>query len=129
MNRMENDLPFALWDEDGLIFDSHPELFVLLNRTPILWTVRGVAYFSPRFQHIGTPVAQIQTAAGFKHALDRWLAVERQLLLDRIEAKAHASGESLEYRFLQAVVDDNWEQAEKAVRLLEHRQRTGLKLV
>jgi hypothetical protein len=123
------ELPFDLWCEDGLLMESQPALFVLLDREPIMWTVRGLAYIKPRLRNIGIPIARLRTATQFQQAWDRWLAVERQLLVDRIHSQASVRHASLEHRFLQAVLLDDADQAEKIVRLLEHRQRTGLKIV
>lgn len=125
----KTDLPFDLCDEDGLRFDLEPQLFVRLDQAPILWTVLGLAYFRPRFAYLGIAISAVGSAQRFKQALSRWLDVERQLLLERIEARANHGGETLEYRFLQAVVHGDLVQGDKVVRLLEHRQRTGLRRV
>lgn len=125
----KTDLPFDLCDEDGLRFDLEPQLFVRLDQNPILWTVRGLAYFRPRFAYLGIAISAVDSAQRFKQALERWLDVERQLLLERIDVKANHGGETLEYRFLRAVVHGDLVQGDKVVRLLEHRQRSGLRRV
>jgi hypothetical protein len=120
--------PFDLWHEDGLLFDERPELFILLDRTPIVWTVRGLRYFRPRLALIGVDIKQIRTRAEFEGAWSRWLAVEKDLLLRRIATAAASPSASLEGRCLDAIAHLDLETAEGLVAELESRsrQRDGL---
>ena len=100
-------MTFKLTDEDGLRFDESPDLFVLLDRNPIIWTVRGRRFFKPRFEAIGVSLASVQSLESFCAAHDRWLAVERSLLLRRIEFKAGRPDEFPEYAVLNAILTGN----------------------
>ena len=97
-------MTFKLTDEDGLQFDESPDLFVLLDRNPIIWTVRGRRFFKPRFEAIGISLASIQSQEAFCAAHDRWLDVERSLLLRRLELKAGRPDEFPEYAVLNAIL-------------------------
>jgi|SRR6185369_7155741 len=114
---------FNLWDEDGLLFDEHPDLFVLLDRTPIIWSVRGLRLFRPRFALLGIEAKTISTRDQFERAWSRWLAVERQLLLRKIEAAAASPRASLEAKCLEAIANLDIERAEMLVTALENTPR------
>lgn len=129
MTTSTNDLPFDVWHEDGLIFDSSPELFVDLDASPIIFSVRGIGYFSPRFKHVGVNLSQLRTREQFDLALTRWLEVEFVLLQSKVESRASASKAPNEHQVLQAVLEGDLDLAEKTMLLLEHLRRTGMKLV
>jgi len=114
---------FNLWDEDGLLFEDHPELFVLLDRTPIIWSIRGLRLFRPRFALLGIEAKTISTRAQFEGTWSRWLAVERQLLLSKIAAAAASPRASLEAKCLDAIANLDIERAEMLVTALEDRSR------
>jgi hypothetical protein len=120
--------PFDLWHEDGLLFDDHPELFVLLDRTPIIWTVRGLRHFRPRFALTGVDIKTIRARDQFEHACSRWLAVEKELLLRQIATAAASPSATLEARCLDAIAHLDLETAEALVSELESLsgQRHGL---
>lgn len=112
---------FDLWHEDGLVFEDHPSWFVLLDRTPVVWTVRGLRLFRPRFALLGIDMNTIRTAGQFEAAWSRWLGVERDLLLRKIAATSVGGRAGLEAQCLQAIVDQDIERAESLVRALEAR--------
>lgn len=124
-----NTLPFDPWHEDGLVFEDHPELFVDLSTNPIIFSIRGIGYFSPRFSHVGVAMADLHTSAEFQHAHARWLDVEFSLLQESIGLKAGASRSPNEHQVLQAVLEGDLDRAEQVVARLEHRKRAGLTLV
>lgn len=130
MAQRSSPLAFNVWDEDGLVFDSAPELFVRLDAEPtIVFTVRGLAYFSPRFKHIGVDIAEINTREDFEKAMDRWLDVERVLLKEKVEAAARATRAPNEHQVLNAVLHGDIAAAERALARLEHQSRAGLSIV
>lgn len=98
--------PVNYLDEEGLAFEEAPDAFVLLHRGQIVWTVRGIRHFRPRFDLIGINIADVRTVRNFRQALDRWNVMERQLLVERIESRASASGRSLTYQCLWAVLSN-----------------------
>lgn len=128
-NSTPGDLPFDVWHEDGLLFDERPELFVDLAASPIIFSVRGIDYFSPRFKHVGIDISGVHTREQFDCALSRWLDVEFVLLQTKIAVRASASKSPNEHQVLQAVLDGDIDLAEKTVARLEHRKRTRMKLV
>ena len=129
MNSPSCSLPFDVWHEDGLLFEETPELFVDLVAKPIVFSVRGVGYFAPRFKHVGIEISALYTKEQFAAALSRWLEVEFVLLQTKVAGDAGASKSPNEHQVLQAVMDGDIDLAEKTVARLEHRKRTGMKLV
>jgi hypothetical protein len=119
-------LPFDVWHANGLLFDADPNLFVDFGHRPIIFTVRGLTYFAPRFKHVGFPIAAVNTKEQFESAYRAWLEVEDVLLKEKI---ANRSGSSNEYSALQAVIDGDADAFEAMVKKLEHRQRANLKIV
>lgn len=91
-------------DEEGLTFDEHQDAFVLLDGPQIVWTVRGIRFFSPRFRHVGVAIAQVKTPAQFRAALRKWDEAEWKLLCDRIESRAESSAGGAEHRCLWAIL-------------------------
>jgi hypothetical protein len=126
---MQSAASFDLWDEDGLLFEEHPDWFVLLDRTPIVWTVRGMKYFRPRFALIGVAATAIGTPQAFDQALGRWLDVERELLARKIYSQGAAPNAPLASRCLKAVLDGDADLAERLISQLEMRAQGGLRLV
>ena len=133
LNSMKNsppcELPFDIWHHDGHLFDVTPDLFVDLTASPIIFSVRGIGYFSPRFKHAGVEISNLHSKAQFESALNRWLDIEFVLLQEKIAVRANASKSPNEHQVLQAVLDGDIDLAEKIVARLEHRKRTGMKLV
>lgn len=111
------------------MFDQTPGLFVNLTASPIIFSVRGIGYFLPRFKHAGVEISSLHTKAQFESALNRWLDIEFVLLQERIAIRARASKFPNEHQVLQAVLDGDIDLAEKIVARLEHCKRTGMKLV
>ncbi len=122
-NTPDSTLPFDVWHPDGLVFDSSPELFVALEHQPIVFTVRGVALFAPRFKMAGFDIAEVETREHFEKALAAWMEIEQDLLLQKI---ASGSGSSSAHAALQAVLDGDADAFEAHIKRLEHRQRAGL---
>lgn len=122
-------LPFDLTDEDGLIFDDHPELFVDLNASPIVFTVRGLRYFEPRFRMVGFSVAHLNTCDAFDHAHRAWLELESSLLGEKIAHAAAAERTPGEYSILQAIWQGGLDEAESLCKRMDRRQATALRIV
>jgi hypothetical protein len=105
-------------------------LFVRLDAQPsIVFTVRGLAYFTPRFKHVGVDIAMVATPEHFEHAWDRWLAVERVMLGEKVAAAARATHSPNEHQVLEAVLHGDVDATERALSRLEHRKRAGLSIV
>lgn len=98
---------FELWTEEGLAFDVNPALFVRLDHDPIIWTVRGIALFGPRFKAVGLEIGRVRTAPEFEQGWEAWLRLERRLLLARVEGRAADPSEDNSYKMLKAVLDGN----------------------
>lgn len=122
-------LDFDLWDEDGLLVEHQPELFVDLSPAPIIFTIKGIKYFKPRFELIGISLASLKTQDQFKSAHAAWLAHEWVLLNDHIDIQAKSSKSANPHQFLQAVLSADLDQAEKHLERLEHKKRAGLTVV
>lgn len=120
---------FELCDEEAFVFDAHPELFVLLDVEPIIFTTRGVRYFGPRFCSIGIDPARITSAGDFHAAERQWMQVERVLLQDQIAARAGATHTANEHQILQAIMLGDIDAAEQALHRLDHKQRAKLSVV
>lgn len=97
--------PFQLTDEEGLVFDECPELFVRTDQNPIVWTVRGLAYFAPRFTRIGISIDRVNSPDEFAAAYKTWLDLENALLLERVKLASQRG--SKEHQILQAIMDGN----------------------
>ena len=96
---------FHLTDGEGLVFDEQPALFVRTNQDPIVWTVRGLAYFAPRFKRIGVSIDQVNSPDEFAAAYKAWLDLEKSLLLERVKLASQRG--SKEHQILQAIMDGN----------------------
>ena len=116
-----NAFSFDLWHPDGLLFDESPLLFVDFGQLPLVFTVRGLAYFAPRFKHVGCPIADIDTQEQFQNAYQAWLEVENVLLQEAISCKPYGA--------LQAVLAGDAEAFEAIIKKLEHRKRANLQVV
>lgn len=122
-------LNFDLTDPEGLAFDDSPDDFVDLGLVPVVFKVRGIAYFKPRFEHIAIPIGSIRTAAQFMSAYDKWMTVEMSLLAQKIDAAAANGPSTNAHKFLQAVMRGDLELAEKMADRLERFKRTKLRVV
>lgn len=120
---------FNLWDEDGLIFDESPELFVLLDVEPIVFTVRGIRYFSPRFKQIGIDPAALVSKVDFMVAFNAWMEVERVLIFEKVEREATATTAANSYQLMHAIINGDLEAAEAVVHRLQHRNMAKLEVV
>jgi hypothetical protein len=129
MQQQSSPLPFDLCDEEGLFFDESPELFVHLDAAPIVFTVRGLAYFAPRFKYAGLDLAIIRTRADFDATYSVWCRTEWSLLLEKIQGAAGATNAANAHQVLQAILSGDVEAAERAVARLEHRERAGLRAI
>jgi hypothetical protein len=126
---MTTPIDFDVWHEDGLLFDEKPELFVNLDATPIVFTVRGIQYFQPRFRQVGLNIGSLHSRDQFELALRKWHTVEWVLLNEKIADRANASTAVNEHQVLQAILAGDIELVEKLVSRLEHRARANLKVV
>jgi hypothetical protein len=96
---------FLLTDEDGLVFDEYPSLFVRADQDPIVWTVRGLAYFAPRFRRIGVSIDRVNSPQEFATAYKTWLDLEKVLVLERVKRASQCG--SKEHQILQAILEGN----------------------
>jgi hypothetical protein len=126
---METQLDFDVWHEDGLLFEMEPDLFVHLDATPIVFTTRGIAYFSPRFKHIGQNLSSLHTRSAFESAMKRWLAVEWVMLNEKIHNRANSTSAPNSHKVLQAVMTGDIDEVERQIERLEHQARADLKIV
>ncbi len=94
-----------LTDEEGFVFDENPALFVRTDQDPIVWTVRGLAYFAPRLKRIGIPIDRVSSPQEFTAAYKAWLDLEKFLLLERVKLASQCG--SKEHQILQAILDGN----------------------
>lgn len=122
-------LPFTLCNEDAFVFDQSPDLFVHLDVTPVVFTVRGLAYFAPRFKFAGLDLAAIRSPDDFATAYATWCRVEWNLLQDKVQAAAGATHAANAHQVLQAILHGDVDTAERAVARLEHRARAGLQVI
>ncbi len=123
------DIGFNLWDEEGLLFDESPELFVHLDVQPLVFTVRGVRYFGPRFKHVGIDISALASKVDFMIAFNAWMDVEKSLILEKVEREAAATNAANPHQLLKAILDGDVDAAEAVVHRLEHRARARLEVV
>ena len=122
-------LRFNLTDPDGMLFDDEPHLFVHLDASPIIFTIRGLRYFEPRFRMMGFDVASITTRESFERAHRAWLELEFSLLGDKVAQAAAAERCPAEYSILQAIWHGGLDEAERLCTRMERRQATALRIV
>lgn len=122
-------LPFDLTDPDGLLFDDEPHLFVDLETSPIIFTVRGLRYFEPRFRMLGVSIALINTREDFLRSHASWLQLECSLLGEKIERTAAAERMPAEYSILHAIWQGGLDEAERLCRRMDRRQASALRIV
>lgn len=94
---------------------------------PIVFTVRGIAHFAPRFKHVGVDIATLRTADDFLAARKRWDDLEEVLLQDRVRDRA--AGGDRDAKALMAIFDADPEAFDRHVKALEHRKRANLTVV
>lgn len=121
--------PLNLHDPEMFVFDAQPELFVLLDAVPLVFTIRGLRHFTPRFRMVGVDIAMLQTECQFRAALLQWTTHETRLLFESIGAKAGATHQANEHQVLLAALMGDIDAAEGAMDRLEHQRRVGLKAV
>lgn len=122
-------LPFNLTDPEGLAYDDDPTAFVNLAADPIILSVRGIAYFRPRFKYIGIDLGMVRTGVEFHAVYERWMGAERTLLGDMIEAKSLAELAPAEHSLLQAIWTGDFEVADAITERLDRRARSKLRSV
>lgn len=115
-----------LHDPETLHFDDSPGDFVLLDVTPIVFTVRGVKHFTPRFAHLGVALASLKTAEDFQAALVAWTMVESQMLGDYIRGKAASSNQATEMQALVAILDKDDAELQRLTAKIEHKKRASV---
>jgi hypothetical protein len=118
-----------LCDPELLIFDEDPGLFVLLDQTPIVFTMRGLRFFCPRLKWIGIDIGTLQTADQFKQATSALTIAEYTELKTSIEASAGATHAPNEHQVLLAALSGDIDAAEAAMARLDHSRRAGLSVV
>lgn len=122
-------LPFNLTDPDGLLFDEEPELFVHLDASPIVFTVRGLRYFEPRFRMMGVDVASLTTREAFERIHRSWMELEFSLLGEKITQAAASERAPAEYSILHAIWHGGLDEAERLCKRMDRRQATALRIV
>jgi hypothetical protein len=115
---------FDLCDEEGLEFEQEPAGFVLLDRSPIVWTVRGIRYFQPRFALVGVQLSSIHSRTAFEEALERWLQREWELLTHKIARRALDPNAPV-HRFLLAIAEGDTALAQELADRLTGTAQTG----
>jgi len=118
-----NEPRFDLWHEDALLLDDHPEWFVLLDREPVVWTVRGVRLLRPRFALLGVSLSSIRSADEFNRVWSRWQDMELQLLERKIRQAGSGPDAPLASQCLKAVWDGDTDLFELLIARLEAQQR------
>ena len=96
---------FTLWHPDALLVGEQPELFLCLEATPIVFTVRGLRLFRPRFALLGISLHSIRTKKDFQRAWHRWELMEEHFLVSRL-SKAAQSPKSPEHAELLRMLLD-----------------------
>lgn len=122
-------LSIDLLDPETLLFDTEPGLFVTLDCEPVVFSVRGLRHFTPRFKEVGVAIGDIRTEAHFRAALSAWTRLETTLLTDSIAAKARSTHQANEHQVLLAALMGDIDAAEAAMTRLEHQRRVGLSVV
>ncbi|MDP3522249.1 MAG: hypothetical protein Q8S02_16685 [Hydrogenophaga sp.] len=118
-----------LHDEETFAYDAEPQAFVLLDQSPIVFTVRGIRFFKPRFAHIGIDIGAITTEEKFRDTLYAWSLVEYELLRTKIASDAAKSPTAFEHQALLAAIDGDEKTLMRVMDKRIHLGRTGLKLV
>lgn len=124
-----NALNIDLNDPDTMAFDERPDDFVEPNSDPIVFTIRGLRHFKPRFEAIGVELARIKTRAEFDAAYHEWTKLEAVLLADRVATRAQATNRPNEYQLLHAALTGSDADIEQARRRLAHQSIAQLKAV
>lgn len=122
-------LPFILTDPDGLMFDDEPELFVHLDVSPIVFTVRGLRYFSPRFRMMGVDVARLTTREAFERTFHSWMELEASLLGHKLAQAAAAENLPAEYSILNSIWKGGLDAAELMCERMDRRKASALRIV
>jgi hypothetical protein len=117
---------FDLNDPDTFAFDETPDEFVLFTAGGPVFTVRGIAHFTPRFNEVGFDLANISTKDDFDRAYHAWTCLEVQLLTDSIGKKARSSHQSNQHQVLFAAITEGFEAADAAAKRLSHKNRAKL---
>ena len=92
-----------------MVFDESPALFVRTDQDPIVWSVRGLAYFAPRFKRIGISIDRVNSTGDLAAAYKAWLDLESVLVLERVKLASQRG--SKEHQILQAILDGNTSRA------------------
>lgn len=122
-------ITIELQDPETLLFDTRSELFVRLEGVPIVFTLRGLRHFNPRFRMVGIDIAGLRSEDQFRAAWRQWSRHETTLLIESIEGKARSSHQANEHQVLLAALRGDIDAAEAAMNRLAHRRRAALTLV
>ena len=71
----------------------------------------------------------MQSKVDFMIAFNAWMAVERTLILEKVEREATATSAANAHQLLKAIIDGDLEAAENVVHRLEHRAMARLEVV
>lgn len=115
-------------DPETMAFDEAPDDFVMLDASPIVFTIRGLQHLTPRFKSVGYDIANISTPEQFKSAYDAWSDFEVTLLGEKIASRANATSQPNEHKILLAAMQGNYELADAEAKRLIHKKRANLKL-
>lgn len=116
-------------DPEWLAFDDHPEWFVDLQRTPIIFTVRGLAHFGPMFRQFGVRLADVATKEQFEEHFARASMHEMESMLIQINQRAQATHQPTPYRALIEAVTGDAASMEREIKRLEHSKVAHLRVV
>jgi Zn-dependent membrane protease YugP len=116
-------------DPDTFAFDDDPDAFVILSVYPIVFTVRGIAYFTARFRSVGVDIGLVTTPDQFDAAYHAWTLLEADLLMASISEKAGSSHQASEHKVLLAALQHGMPEAMRQAEKLVHKCRANLKSV
>lgn len=123
--------PFDLGatEAEWMCFDDHREWFVDVSRTPIVFTVRGIAFFSPQFRRFGLSISDVTTAEQFADASMQASLLQMQDCSIRLNQQAHRTHGASEYKVLDAAINGSPGDLDRELKRLQHKRTSGLQIV
>jgi len=120
---------FGASEAEWMCFDDHPEWFVDVSHTPVVFSVRGIAFFSPQFRRFGVSISDVKTPEQFSEASMQASILQMQDLAIRINKIASTTYGASEHKLLNAVLHGTKEDISREARRLKHKQTAGLQAV
>lgn len=125
---MKHETDIDLENTDAFDFDESPNDFVNLETTPIVFTIRGLRYFTPRFRKMNVSIGTIKTKDQFQTLYRQWVVIEAKMLLGSIAKKAERTHQPNEHKVLLAALTEGLDAAQYQADRLAHAKRANLKL-